>query len=290
MGHLLNDFDAVVFTDYFQRYLIESRGNRLFPKTIKLSHGPPGRAYSFREDLLDFDLKLLWGKFVFERLKKLELLGAHYAIVGYPKIDAIPHVPKKDFFGEDKPVVLYNPHFTTPLSSWHKKGLEVLDFFYNQNEYNLIFAPHLHLFQEQKGGGKISDIPEKYLNSENIHFDFGSEESVDMTYVKAADIYLGDVSSQVYEFLLIEPRPCIFINAQNIDYKGDPNYRFWKCGEVVENIEQLPDTFENSKKCFEGKYKHIQEKITSENFYEEENSTPSERAARAIRDFLKETV
>lgn len=29
-----------------------------------------------------------------------------------------------------------------------------------------------------------------------------------MTYTPAADIYLGDVSSQSYEFLL-DPRPCL---------------------------------------------------------------------------------
>src|SRR5690606_12115302 len=98
---------------------------------------------------------------------------------------------------------------------------------------------------------KISDIPEKYLNSENIYFDFGSTESVNMTYVKKADIYLGDVSSQVYEFLLIKSRPCIFINVHNIDYKDNLDYRFWKCGDVIENIGQLPNTLENAKKHFD---------------------------------------
>ena len=40
-----------------------------------------------------------------------------------------------------------------------------------------------------------------------------------MTYTKQADIYLGDVSSQVYEFML-KPRPCIFFNPENINYKN----------------------------------------------------------------------
>ena len=38
-----------------------------------------------------------------------------------------------------------------------------------------------------------------------------------------SDSYLGDVSSQVYEFML-EPRPCIQLNDHYADWQGDTNY------------------------------------------------------------------
>ncbi len=48
-----------------------------------------------------------------------------------------------------------------------------------------------------------------------------------MSYTTAADIYLGDVSSQVYEFLY-EPRPCLFLNSHEFAWKSDPNFAHWK--------------------------------------------------------------
>ena len=59
-----------------------------------------------------------------------------------------------------------------------------------------------------------------------------------MSYTLAADLYLGDVSSQVYEFCA-QPRPCVFVNAHGVSWKGDPHYAMWRFGEVVEEIDQL---------------------------------------------------
>src|SRR3546814_2965461 len=49
-----------------------------------------------------------------------------------------------------------------------------------------------------------------------MHIDLGSERSIDMSYTGSADLYLGDVSSQVAEYLY-RPRPCVFLNAQGVD-------------------------------------------------------------------------
>ena len=284
--HLLNNFDALIFTDYYHQYLLKERKNKAFPKFIKSPHGVAGRAYSFRKDLLDFDMNLLFGKFYHQQLKVENLLTEHFAIVGYPKLDAVN--PKQGFpkFNNARLTVVYNPHFSPPHSSWHQSGIEILEFFYSQNEYNLIFAPHVNLFQT-KGGQKAASIPERYFNAENIFIDLGSVESVNMTYLNAADIYLGDVSSQVYEFLL-RPRPCIFFNNEKIDRSGDIHFRFWNCGKVIEDMKQLVPALENAFRDFKEK-EQVQIAITSANFYSDDNSTPSERAAAAIEKFLMDT-
>ncbi len=285
-NYLLNNFDALIFTDYFHQILLKSRKNKEKPKFIKFPHGVAGRAYAYRNDLLDFDMHLIFGNYYYEQLKKKNLLSKHTAVVGYPKLDVLKNVETERIFHNDKPVVLYTPHFSPPFSSWHFMGLEVLEFFYNSKDHNLIFAPHINLFNKI-GGDNASVIPEKYLKAKNIHIDLGSNKSVDMTYLRNADIYLGDVSSQIFEFI-INARPCIFINAEEIDCWNDDNYRFWKCGEVIETVDELPNALATAKIKFEI-YKPIQEKITTENFYMEEGSTASERAAKAINLFLDQS-
>lgn len=283
MNYILKGFDAVVFTDYYHRYVKDARADNSFPKLIKFPHGPVGRSYSYNKDLLDFNFQLLFGNYHFEQMKALNLLSKHYVVAGYPKIDAVKSNNGKAFFINNKPIVLYNPHFSPPLSSWHHLGLDVLKFFFKQNDYNLIFAPHINLFQD-KGGFDESIIPEKYKNSKHILIDTGSEESVNMTYVLNSDIYLGDVSSQVYEFI-ITPRPCIFLNPTNVNYKNDFNFRFWQCGEIINNIENLKQKLNNCIVDFET-YKPTQKKITEENFYTEKGSTASDRTAKAINNYL----
>ncbi len=59
-----------------------------------------------------------------------------------------------------------------------------------------------------------------------------------MSYTLRADIYLGDASSQVYEFL-VNPRPCLFLNSHEADWDKDPNYAHWHLGPVVASIEEL---------------------------------------------------
>ena len=152
----------------------------------------------------------------------------------------------------------------------------------------MIFAPHINLFNKV-GGDDAKKIPEKYFNAENIYIDLGSEKSVDMTYLNNADIYLGDVSSQAFEFI-INPRPCIFLNPAKVKYKKDNAYRFWKSGKVIDTIEKLPRALKKASKKFQKKYKTKQEKLTARNFYSEEGSTASQRAAKAIMEYLDKNL
>ena len=105
-----------------------------------------------------------------------------------------------------------------------------------------------------------------------------------MTYTLAADIYLGDVSSQVYEFL-IAPRPCILLNPHKADWRDDPNYAFWHFGPVVDDVESLDVALREAARTHEG-YLPVQREAFSRTF--DLQPTPSSvRAAVAIGDFLK---
>lgn len=56
---------------------------------------------------------------------------------------------------------------------------------------------------------------------------------------QAADVYIGDASSQVYEFIRT-PRPCIFLNPARIGWRSDPAYSHWHFGQVIESADDLP--------------------------------------------------
>ena len=287
-NYILNNFDAVIFTDYFHHYLVEARGQKNKPKFIKIPHGIAGRAYSYNKELLDFDMFVVFGDYHYQQLEKKGLLNKHSVVVGYPKLDALQSVQSKPIFSNEKPTILYNPHFEPALSSWPLMGMEILEYFYNSKKYNLIFAPHINLFNKV-GVDNTTAIPEKYFTAKNIHIDLGSIKSVNMTYVNEADMYLGDVSSQVFEFI-INPRPCIFLNPKKVKFKGDINYRFWNCGKVINKTGKLPKALKKAPKQFNKKYREIQLKMNVENFHFEEGYTASQRAAIAITEYLDKNL
>lgn len=85
---------------------------------------------------------------------------------------------------------------------------------------------------------KLTGGPKMRSNSSNVLIDKGSVRSIDMTYTDEASVYIGDVSSQIYEFLR-RPRPCIFLNFDRIDWQGDENFAHWKLGQVIEHPDDL---------------------------------------------------
>ena len=72
--------------------------------------------------------------------------------------------------------------------------------------------------------------------------DTGSPASLDMTYTDAADIYIGDASSQVYEFIR-RPRPCFFLNSRGHAWQDNPDFAHWRAGHVLDGIEQFDAAF-----------------------------------------------
>jgi len=258
------------------------------PLLIYTRHGAGDRKGGFDDPFNAFealDLMLLPGQKYVDMLKAVNpLKEVNHVVVGYPKFEVVQGInkQKKQFFPNNNPVIVYNPHYQE-ISSWGTMGFEVLDFFKNHPEWNLIFAPHMELAARSKSDGPF--LPEKYNNIPNIHIDLGSSASTDMTYMFAADIYLGDISSQVYEFLF-KSRPCIFLNAHEVCWQDDPNYLNWNLGRVIDNIGQelkpaLEQAFATHKEFLQK-----QQEAFNYTFYNDPKSTAAERGAKAIADFL----
>jgi hypothetical protein len=213
---------------------------------VFLDHGAGDRNYIYNEKIINFDLICVAGKKVYDMcVENADFSNVNLKICGYQKFETVKIENENiKLFNNNKPIVLYNPHFMKGITSYYKKGKEILDFFYNNDDFNLIFAPHLILFN-RKGHLKREDFDAKYFNKENIHIDLGSVNSVNMRYTLLADIYLGDVSSQVYEFL-VKPRPCVFINVHNVDWKNNKYYANWKLGKVISDISELNDVLKSA--------------------------------------------
>lgn len=276
--------DALVTPERTSLRLRKKRGL----KDLTLVHtlhgaGDAPTAFDDRSDRFDFNL--LPGQKHVDRLKALGFLrDNNYAVAGLPKFEAVLGLQQspKRFFENDKPVVVYNPHFKRHLSSWHSLGLEILEFFAGTNDYNLIFAPHILLFRKKEHD---RDVLRPYRCQSNILIDTDSTALADMTYTLAADIYLGDVSSQIYEFLL-RPRPCVFVNAHQVDWEHDESYAQWRFGAVIKDIKTSLGAELKRANDRHSEFVEEQKAAFRYTFRIEEDSTAAERGADAIANFL----
>ncbi|HEU0197892.1 MAG TPA: hypothetical protein VFQ88_11870 [Nevskiaceae bacterium] len=286
--------DALVVTEKTS-LLLKSRYQLNALKLIHCRHGAGDRAVGFNAESARFDHVLVPGPKIRDRLVQVAgVPAAHISIVGYPKFDLLPATPPRlPLQDNGRPTVLYNPHPAPHLSSWYRMGRDVLNYFCDSRQYNLIFAPHVMLFQrrwtpsiERLALRRVGRIPHRVASSPNIHVDLGSPASTDMTYTQAADIYLGDASSQVYEFLQ-RPRPCIFLNPAHHAWRNDPDFLHWTTGPVVSRIEELDAALASANATFPS-YRPLQEQLFRATF--DLNGTPSAlRAARAIHRFMCDT-
>ncbi|MEA1972498.1 MAG: hypothetical protein U9N34_04285 [Candidatus Cloacimonadota bacterium] len=255
------------------------------PKFIYQYHGCGDRKYGFDPKFKDFDFMLLPGNYHLKRLLEENVIKKEQTkIIGWPKMDypILTKEVKKKLFKNNRPIVLYNPHWKPSLSSYHIWAEKILTFFSKSSKYNLIFAPHIQI--------KHWQVKYKYnidydrFKSDNIHIDFGSNQSVNGTYQKIGDIYMGDVSSMIYEFIAYKERPCVLLNAHKVSWENDANYRFWQYGPVVDHIEELESKITeaiNTQSFLELQKKRIKEYM---NLTHEKSSL---RAAKAILNYLK---
>lgn len=232
----------------------------------------------------EFDFCLLPGKKYAEALTSNGYLKpSQYAITGYPKFEAIramaPQTPR--LFNNGRPTVVYNPHHRVADSSWRTMGTALLDYFYASDRYNLIFAPHVVLFKRAWGRG--SRLPRRYRSTEHVLIDTGSERSIDMTYMEAADIYIGDVSSQVYEFLQT-PRPCIFLDARVDNTVPREQMLAWTLGPVLTRIDALHAALD--KACAAPQAYRAQQEDAFNYTFSLADEAASTRGAHAIVEYL----
>lgn len=285
--NFLREYDILVSSDFTAGIRRNLFGDRC-PKLAFTGHGAGDRSYGFRDDTRNFDFLMIPGKKKRDRFEDAGILqDCDYEVTGYAKFDYDVSVYNsvEELFPDtpERQTVVYNPHFSTQLSSWSSLGEQVLDYFCASDKFNLIFAPHIMLFDPRFG----NVVQTRWQNHNHVHIDTGSLASSDRSYTKLADIYIGDVSSQIYEFLA-EHHSCIFLNTHDIKWQGDPNYLNWSCGEVL-TPQDIPDKLDQLLDSPEGlaeKYLKQQEELMKLTFSMHPDKTASVRAAEAIVNYL----
>jgi hypothetical protein len=250
------------------------------PVLVYTQHGAGDRGGPFEPRLRQFDLVMASGPKLYDRIVGGRLAAPEdCVVVGYPKFDIVEalRTPPPRLFAQDRPIVLYNPHFDRRLSSWPAEGLKVLEAFAADARYNLIFAPHVRLFDGHQGD---RDKVAAFGGAPNIHVALSGREMIDMTYTRMADIYLGDVSSQIYEFLR-PPRPCVFLNAHGVAWQGKEDYRAWRFGPVVEHAGEVLEAVDRARAQHAALWRAEQQAGLAETFDLQARSS-SDRAAEAI--------
>jgi hypothetical protein len=287
-------FDALVVSEK-SSLILKTRYGLQDVKFIHTRHGAGDRAIGFNAESAQFDLILVSGEKIRDRLVRdagvpLEKIR----ITGYAKFDIVVPEQKPLFPASDRRTILYNPHPSPHLSSWFKFGAEVLEQFYQSGRYNLIFAPHVMLFArpwtvtiDRLSIASAKKPAARYHDAAHMLIDLGSPACTDMTYTNAADLYLGDVSSQVYEFLH-RPRPCLFLDAHKTPWQGNPNYRHWTTGPVKTDASDIIGAVDAAF-ASQATYGDAQRAVLEDSF--SVTDTPaSVRAAAAIIDYLDQAI
>ena len=292
--HLFEETDLVMSTERTclrtKRHLPKGKT----PLYAKIPHGAGDRSVAYHPDYRKFDRAFVAGRKVVDQLVEHGVPRERIEVIGYPKFETVDLSRKPDFFGNGRPTVLYNPHFDPHLSSWYDLGPDILRWFAGPDgqAYNLVFAPHVMLFRkelhvspEYKLARTRPDVPPEALAADNILVDVDGPRLFDMSYILAADAYLGDVSSQVYEFL-VRPRPAFFLDCrENARQSDDDWHHFWKAGPVLRSLDELAARLPDYE-AVGREYAAAQQELVDYTF--DLSETPSsERAAHAIAALLE---
>ena len=280
---VLNRADAIVTVE--DTVWLARRLGLHHPKLIYHPHGSGDRKVGFAARVRAFDFVLLAGPKTAARMLDEHLIRPdNHAVTGSVKMETATRLRSNTLsraaaLPGARPIVLYNPHKAPGLSSWRRFIEPMLAGFASQDGFDLIVAPHVKLFHrrsartrrrwERRGGA-------------HIHVDTGSDRSMDASYTTAASIYVGDVSSQVYEFLT-EPRPCVFLDVTGLDWRNDANFAHWHLGDVVDDPAALMDAVRAAPARH---HLYIERQIAAARASLGEPSGSASRAAGAIMEFL----
>ena len=289
---VFRSFDAIVVSEKTS-LLLKTRYGLTGPRLIHTRHGAGDRAIGFDQQSALFDLVLVSGPKIEQRLvAEAGVPRTNIRMVGYVKFELFADTTPPNPFADDEPIALYNPHPSPRLTSWYAMGNETLDALTTKAVLNTIFAPHVMMFARQwtvtiaPPAVRKTRLPRSLKQqTPRLHVDLGSDRATDMSWTNLADLYVGDVSSQVYEYLY-RPRPCLFLNAHDVDWKGDPAYRHWNAGPVIGPGDDIAAAARHAVDTHPD-FVAAQRELVAETFSITDRPA-SERAADAILEFLTE--
>lgn len=279
----LNSYDAFVCTLYSDLHIKKYLDTSKLRKFIFTNHGISNRSYSYDEKIKSFDLFFILGKHEEnERTRLGQLTYENYIITGFLKPDSIVSHEKINLFNNNFRTILYNPHWESRFTSYFRYIEHVVDYAIEHNEINLIIDPHTILLDKNS---RIRKQLKQYAEHPNIHVDYGSELSNNMSYLRLADLYIGDLSSQALEFIYLSERPCLFLDAHDLSHSSIDVPLSWSLGSIVSSPEKLSYAISQTQKLHNTTYRDLQKTHNETTFIRSEMS-PSVIASNGIITLL----
>lgn len=262
---LTENYEVIFSPNYCDRTLFKhlfGPAEEMYGKQMRwvyCSHGnsDKGQAYYLMEMYAEEDIVLLYGQRMINFLKEKEVFHQlqHFVVTGnyrYPYyrkhsafFDAIVEEEVFSKLPKGKQTILYAPTWNREDTSFFSACAMMCDNL--PEEYNLIVKIHPEI--ESENYGAVYRMLCRYENRTDILFlrDF----PLIYPLLAKVDIYVGDMSSIGYDFLLFD-KPMFFLNeyAQRSDQKND--FFLFRCG-----IEVPPSRYG----CF---YPLMEEKILSD--------------------------
>jgi glycosyltransferase involved in cell wall biosynthesis len=220
---------AVVVTDYYDNVF---RQLRLKTFWVYLPHGLLNREFGSHPHIREYDLAIIPGARDLQEFQQRLGLLPQAVIAGYSKLDYLHYhqLQPPALFREKKPVILYNPHFEPQFSSFFDQGRQLMEALAATGKYNLIFLPHPDL-----AGKHPREVQELKKLPHTVVID---RPRINLDYLAAADVYITDVSSSVFEWLYFD-KPALFFNTKNVDWRQDRYYSSWILGRVARTIPEM---------------------------------------------------
>ena len=220
---------AVIVTDYYDN-IFRQLGIKTF--WVYLPHGLLNREFGSDPHIRDYDLAIVPGARDMQGFTKRLGPLPKAVIAGYSKLDYLHYhqLQPPALFREKKPVILYNPHFEPLLSSFFDQGKQLMEALAATGKYNLIFMPHPDLARKHyREVQALKGLPNTVVID---------RPRINLDYLAAADVYITDVSSSVFEWLYFD-KPALFFNTKNIDWHNNPFYGSWVLGQVARTIPEM---------------------------------------------------
>lgn len=270
---------VIVYPDYHLRLFKDLKG----VKHVQVFHGLADKGYSFRKDLLEYDLFFIPGHERYERYKKKDLLKRGNGIlIGYPKLDRVFNKElirdrelKNINLNPLNKTVLYAPTWMDKAfnSSWKKFRFAVAEEIPEHINLIVKLHPNIKRYNEKDVEG-YELILKKRKNTAFIEF------APDVIPIMAAsDLLIGDVSSVTREYLAFK-KPFVFLSCKPKWLWNKQKIKLWECGEVVSDPQNLCTVVEKALQRPE-KYLDIITKHMKETFYKPDGNA-GKRAKEAI--------
>ena len=206
-----------------------------FPPFIFTVHGAGPISHGKWKRLRAADKVMVPSALMAAEMRRNGLTESQVVITGYAKSAFSPSASSTQLFADKRPILLYNPHWQAHRSSWPVWGRQLLHSLIEQDRWNVIFAPHQRIVETDSS---VRALIDSLKTLPHIHAGLDGFAMVDGSYTGIADVYLGDTSSQILEFVA-KPRPVVLLRPQELSWVEQDSGQYGLLGECVTRFEDI---------------------------------------------------